>query len=828
MMIVLLLALALLGCEGDLASRSAQGQIDLIITADNPKALDSVQLAIEHSQQGSSARSTRTVVDAGAVAALSVNAGTWDIKVVALADEITRASGHSSITVKPGEHIVLPICLSCQYTVRFDPNGGDGPAPPSITVTANAAYGALPTVAKGGYAFTGWHTAAEGGELVTEETVVTTEDHHTLYAQWDSAVYEIRYDANGALSGSIPATHYKKSDSAAAVADFAGGLAMAGYRQVGWNTQADGSGGTYLAGSTYSANDSVVLWAQWAANQYTVTFDHQGGSGGSTCVEATYAQLLDGALVAPARDGHTFAGYTDQPSGGTVYYDGGMQPATVWDKAADATLYAQWSPVAYTVTYDMNGKNNDVEGLPPDRMKLHDQDLVIPGAGSMTRIGYTFGSWNTKANGTGVSYAEGSVYDQNSVLTLYAQWDPLRYLVHYEANGDGVVHLPAAHYKIHGSTLSIAKVGSMSREGYLFVNWNTEPDGSGVKYSASGLYRLDSPLTLYAQWEPHVITYTITYAKGAGGSGTPPSAQTKIHDGPGITVAGPGVLVRAGHEFGGWNTRQDGGGIAYAPGDTYSANSALYLYAQWKPIVYRIEYVANGGGVTALPDALEREYDTNLTIAAQGDMKRKGYRLTGWNTRSDGSGSAYAIGASVKVRESLTLYAQWEVYWAIGDIGPGEGMVFYDKGYYGDGWRYMEITVGKINPGGNLEWAGYESFNDDPRHTDSAIGSGYANTYIALAQDTFIAAKTCRDYSTVVDGLTYDDWFLPSKDELGMVHANLISPHRLTVETNSNAWWTSTREGVDKVVYMNVWSSGRFGTTGWDRAGCTTWAARRF
>jgi len=71
-----------------------------------------------------------------------------------------------------------------QYTVQFDKNGGSKVSKPSVTVTYNDKYGALPTAARKKYTFLGWYTAKSGGSAITSSTKVSVAENHTLYAHW--------------------------------------------------------------------------------------------------------------------------------------------------------------------------------------------------------------------------------------------------------------------------------------------------------------------------------------------------------------------------------------------------------------------------------------------------------------------------------------------------------------------------------------------------------------------------------------------------------------------------------------------------------------------
>jgi hypothetical protein len=121
-----------------------------------------------------------------------------------------------------------------------------------------------------------------------------------------------------------------------------------------------------------------------------------------------------------------------------------------------------------------------------------------------------------------------------------------------------------------------------------------------------------------------------------------------------------------------------------------------------------------------------------------------------------------------------------------GDTGPAGGWVFYDKGSYSDGWRYLEAAphdVGEASWGGGIDAAG----------TETAVGSGRRNTQLipeALqrAGETGKAAQLCADFAA--EG--FKDWFLPSKDELDLMYKNLKSKGLGSFKQSQ--YWASSEE----------------------------------
>jgi uncharacterized repeat protein (TIGR02543 family) len=117
-----------------------------------------------------------------------------------------------------------------------------------------------------------------------------------------------------------------------------------------------------------------------------------------------------------------------------------------------------------------------------------------------TRAGYSFTKWNTAANGSGVSFANGATYSFKSKTTLYAQWKkvpeaPPR-VVTFAANG-GAGKMASEHHR----TPTTLTRDHFRRIGYAFIGWSTAANGSGVSYANEAIYSFAESTTLYAQWK---------------------------------------------------------------------------------------------------------------------------------------------------------------------------------------------------------------------------------------------------------------------------------------------------------------------------------------
>jgi len=160
----------------------------------------------------------------------------------------------------------------------------------------------------------------------------------------------------------------------------------------------------------------------------------------------------------------------------------------------------------YTITYESNGATSGT--VPDAQVKVYDVDLTLAtNSGNLEKTGFTFVGWNTEADGSGTDYASGGTYSANVELNLYAKWVELTYTVSYEANGSTSGTVPDAQVKVHDVDLTLAtNSGNLVKEGFYFVGWNIQADGSGTNYTKAQTYTLNSNLNLFAKWSNSLLT----------------------------------------------------------------------------------------------------------------------------------------------------------------------------------------------------------------------------------------------------------------------------------------------------------------------------------
>ncbi len=385
------------------------------------------------------------------------------------------------------------------YTVTYNGNGstsGSAPTDPNAylqgaTVTVIGNTGNL---AKIGFTFTGWNTAADGSgtTYAAAATFTMSTANVTLYAKWtQNAGCTVTYDGNENTTGTVPTdpNTYGPNSSVTVKAN-TGNLAKTGFTFAGWNTAADGSGTSYAAAATFTIGTAnVTLYAKWTVSICTVKFNSNGGSAVDS-QNVTYNNTAT-APTPPTQNGFVFAGwYSDQAL--TIQFNF-LTPIT-----SSITLYAKWTPV-YTVTY--NGNNNTSGAAPADTNKYTNGATVtvLDNTGSLARTGYTFAGWNTNAAGTGTDRTPGGTFAVGSSnVVLYAKWTPNTYLVAFDGQGATVSANPPTMNVISPAD----SVGSLpqppTKTSYVFAGWYTAVNGGGTQFTATTV--VNANITVYAKW----------------------------------------------------------------------------------------------------------------------------------------------------------------------------------------------------------------------------------------------------------------------------------------------------------------------------------------
>lgn len=507
-----------------------------------------------------------------------------------------------------------------------------------------------------GYTFDGWNMKPDGSGVSPDSGLkfeIGTESV-TLYAMWQpNDSFTVAYNGNGSDGGEVGAPeHTYKTGELVAVAGNSGDLRREGYTFIGWNTQANDSGKTYVENDTFEmGEEAITLYARWTDNPtWKVTYNANSADSGDVPEDTNEYEKGDTVTVASnsgslTKEGNTFVGWNTEPEGddGTFYTPG----ETFLMGTEPIKLYARWTTKStYTLTYMGNGNTS---GTPPDAIKNEaGVEIKIAASGSLVRKGYSFVAWDTQADTSGKEYKENASYTiSENHDTLYAQWDINLYTVTYDGNCSGAENVP------NPTTREYAMVFSLSGDiptciGHTFTTWKTE---RGVDYDPGDQFKLpDAHVTLYADWT--VNEYATVY-NGNGGSGDAPKPDTtNYHDS--VTIAGKKDLVLTGYTFTGWNTKADGSGVWYPANTTILMGADnLTLYAQWGINRYKVTFDSRGG----TPATTDTTVDYNNLIVAPTAPTRTGHIFDTWY--KDTAYTAEWSFTEDTVREDVTLYAKW-------------------------------------------------------------------------------------------------------------------------------------------------------------------------
>ena len=310
---------------------------------------------------------------------------------------------------------------------------------------------------------------------------------------------------------------------------------------------------------------------------------------------------------------------------------------------------------------------------------------------------YIFLGWNEDKEATTATYESKNDIEINLPLTkgktteLYAIWQHAT-KIHLDGNGSTSGEIPDKLLK-PGEGVDLCGY-YYSRDGYIFNNWNTKPDGSGESYGQCYWYTAPADqsveLNLYAQWSPAT---TIAY-DGNGGEGSGPT-QT-IRAGETSNIYGGYYFNNDGYVFSHWNTEPDGTGTSYYQGDQFTASdqsTTITLYAQWSPAT-TIVYDGNGGEGNQIRQTI-RIGETGSIRGNWGYFNKDGYAFSHWNTEPDGTGTSYYQGDQFTASDqptTITLYAIWA------EDGANTTIIYDGNGADGG---YMD---NQIIWAGNTDW----------------------------------------------------------------------------------------------------------------------------
>jgi len=495
------------------------------------------------------------------------------------------------------------------YAVTLNTNGGtiNSGNVTGYTYGVGATLPVADDMTYTGHTFKGWYdnenltgspvTAIGGAETGNKE----------YWAKWEINQYTITFDTNG---GSEIAPITQDYGTKITAPD---NPTRKGYTFKGWDKEIP---------ETMPA-ENMIITAQWEINQYTITFDTNGGSEIAPITQDYGTEIT--APDNPTRKGYTFRGWDKEI------------PKTM--PAENMTVKAQWEINQYTITFDTNG-GSEIAPITQD----YGTEITAPD--KPTRKGYTFKGWDKEIPET--------MPAEN--MTVKAQWEINQYTITFDTNGGSEIAPITQDYGTE-----ITAPDKPTRKGYTFKGWDKEiPETMPAEN-----------ITVKAEWE--INQYTIAFDTN-GGSEIAPITQDY-----GTEITAPDNPTRKGYTFKGWDKEIP---------ETMPAEN-ITVKAQWEINQYTITFDTNGGSEIA---PITQDYGTEIT--APDNPTRKGYTFKGWDKEIPETMPA----------ENITIKARWkDTEKPTGEIiiGTNKWNEFLNKLTFGIFFKdTQEVTINAVDNSG--------------------------------------------------------------------------------------------------------------------------------
>jgi len=396
------------------------------------------------------------------------------------------------------------------YQITFDAAGGVGG---EVQTVNEGVVPVAPVVTKEGFNFVEWTPAivaavADATYTAVWEEIITPTSTISFDSAGGSAVASITQDEGTPVTP--PMDPIKE-----------------GYTFTGWDPAVP---------ATMPAED-VLCVAQWAINQYTITFDSMGGSTVDPITQA-YGTAVT-APAAPTKAGYTFAGWLPEVPA-TMPIDG-------------AACVAQWTANTYDATFYVDG------GVYATVPTVFGQQIVLPA--DPTKTGYTFIEW-VKRDDSAKKSAQVFMMDEEG-LDFDAVFEINAYTITFDSAGGSAVAPITQNFGT-----PVTAPAAPTKAGFIFGGWL--PTVPATMPAAN--------TTCVAQWTA-MPTSTITFDTAGG------SAIAPITGYVGDAVTPPANPTKAGYIFAGWTPA--------IPATFPQAN--ITVTAQWTPVeAPKVEITSNG------------------------------------------------------------------------------------------------------------------------------------------------------------------------------------------------------------------------------------------
>ena len=519
----------------------------------------------------------------------------------------------------------------------------------------------------------------------------------------------------------------------------------------------------------------------------------------------TYVEGTEIVLNEPQKEGYWFKGW---------YLDWKLKEKIriiSADMKGNIKLYAKWVPIEYTITYHLNGGNNNNRN--PQSYYIESSEITLR---KPVRIGYDFLGW----------YLEETFENQITIIPekglgdyeLFAKWELSSYKLTYSM-GEGAINseINPEEYQI---TSPLIVFDVPTRNGYTFLGWYLDSNyKTAITQLEEGSF---GNKLLYAKWTPtkykihyelnggknnsknpkeyDITTKTITLNSGSKTGYTFEGWFTDSEFVNAITTVPQGstgdltlyagwnliqyqlkyegieekdILLnpefydvetetfylkeptKEGYVFVGWYSDKNYKNEVKSIPKGTSGNKTLY--ARWAAEEYTIKFHGNGATKGSMDSIENCKYDKKCSLP-KNEYKRLWYTFTGWNTQKNGKGRSISDKDSVKEliadeKGVVTLYAQWaKKFNKKGvDVSEYQGTINWSK-VKNDGVSFAMLRIVKGDTGSMKVDDKFESNYKDARNAGINVGV-YRYTY---AKTTSEAKREAEKVLQVLNGRDLD------------------------------------------------------------------------
>ncbi len=715
-------------------------------------------------------------------------------------------SATTTVTLTEGDASVKAnFDIGIALTVSNDGNGTTTPDGEILVVSGiPRSIKAKPTM---GYIFSGWSIVSGSSVTIADassaETTVSITGVSEVRADFEIITYQLTVSTagNGSTTPSGASTvDYGDATSISTTPD-------AGYQFYRWvviNGEASIANASSSSTTATLTSGDAEIQAEFIDLNADLTVLADGNGSTSPSGTVTINQNIPYSISAIANTDYGFSHWSVESGVGVSFDDESSANAMVTLTGGDAAVKANFLPTyQLTVTNDGNGTTNP-SGTITVTEGISENIYAYPSSG------YVFSHWFVES-GTGVTIVDElenttQINLSSGDVEIKAYFLPV-YTLSITYSGEGMVNPEGDTDITQGESFAISATPA---EGYHFNGWtiisgNPEiVDNSSVSTS---VVLNSGNAEIRAEFE--LNTYTLTITDDGTGT-TNPSGSITVSHGVETSIS---ATPLTGYGFSQWSRISGEGVSLYDPSTSNPYVSSLSnttvtltegdaaVKANFLPY-YTLTIQNNGNGSTSPSDSIEVLSGDWVFLTAE---PNSGYIFNRWSVES---GTDYTL-------EYFDFKGQMYIELTSGDViiqanfidfttGPAGGIVFYDKGAYSDGWRYLEAST--IDQTSSIVWGPY----DYEVGTSYEIGTGAANTsaIVTALGDNDGASYAAQLCDELVSG-GYSDWFLPSRQALITMYLNL---HLSGYGNFDGSYWSSTEQGEDYASRMSFSSGSLYGS----------------